>query len=160
MKRIIALFVPTLLFLSTQASAAEYRDLCYSNPSACTYTGPTAPRLDADVCLDPLGTIRLKGSTACGPTEWPYYIQFGELLDPVGMTVVAYIPLEDACSKPGVCLDAPAPNNSEEFAMCCTTVNGEEVCVHGGGCGGTLYFCHDGVCNEDGTVTCFESEQL
>lgn len=146
--------------LSSSASASTYRNLCMSAPARCTPTGPHVPRLDADVCLSSSGTIALKGAAACHTGAWPYHVEHGEVVDPTAGLVEAYLPLDEACSKAGLCLDGPAPDGSQEYPMCCyVDENGQEICVPGVMCGGTLWYCYDGVSNPDGTVTCFESEQ-
>ncbi|EDM73928.1 hypothetical protein PPSIR1_14810 [Plesiocystis pacifica SIR-1] len=146
------------LTFAPQAANAEYRDLCDSS-KVCEYTGPGAPVLDADVCLDPAGQVSLKGSTPCTVGSVPFHVRYGELYDPVANLVVAYIPLESACSVPGLCEEMPdgyTDNSSTAQNICC--ING--VCWPGSDCGGTLLWCDDGVCNEDGTVTCFEGMEL
>lgn len=139
------------------SASAEYRDLCDSS-RVCEYTGPNAPVLDADVCLDPTGEVRLKGSSPCSTGSIPFHVRFGDVIDPVMQLVVAYIPLKNACSVPGMCeVQEYSSGTSTAQAICC--ING--VCWPGfHDCGGTLMWCDDGVCNEDGTVTCFEGLEV
>ncbi|NJK31580.1 MAG: hypothetical protein HC927_03705 [Deltaproteobacteria bacterium] len=72
---------------------------------------------------------------------------------------MAYIPVLNACSIPGICVAPPQGHDPGwESPICCDDADG--TCWPGTECGGTVYFCHDGVSNEDGTVTCFEKEEL
>lgn len=159
------LALPTigLAFLLSPADVdAQYRHLCMSIPSVCTYTGPNAPTLAADVCFGSAIGIRLKGTGACPSGSWPYYLDYGEVVNPITNQVAAYIPLNDACDQPGLCVEGPPPAGAQEHAMCCTgNSSGEgQTCVNGASCGGTLWFCFDGVSNEDGTVTCFDAVEV
>ncbi|EDM75936.1 hypothetical protein PPSIR1_25196 [Plesiocystis pacifica SIR-1] len=150
----VAGLVAFALFTAPASASAEYRDLCDSS-KVCEYTGPGAPVLDEDVCLDPTGEVRLKGSTTCGAGSVPFHVRFGEVVDPVLQLVVAYVPLENACSVEGLCSPKSYDDGTSggtEQTICC--ING--VCWPVYDCGGTLLWCVDGVCNEDGTVTCFE----
>lgn len=150
----------TLALLLPVHASAEYRELCTSAPGACVYTGPDAPRLDATVCHGSAGT-HLRGA-ACPTGTWAYTLAYGELVDPLSNAVAAYVPLDDACANPQLCLDGPPPPDAQPYPMCCTgnTSGGDSTCVHGVGCGGTIWFCIDGVSNDDGTVTCFNQVEL
>lgn len=153
----IALPAAALLFLMPDDADAQYRYLCTSVPSACTYTGPDAPMLEANVCYGSAIGIRLMSGGSCPTGSWPYYVEAGELVDPTTNEVAAYIPLDDACSRPGLCVEGPPPPGAQEDAICC---NADYVCTPAAGaCGaGEIgYFCHDGVSNDDGTVTCFDA---
>lgn len=145
-----------VLLLGPADVEAQYRHLCTSIPSACTYTGPNAPTLAADVCFGSASGIRLKGTAACPSGTWAYFVDYGEVVDPTTNQVAAYIPLDDACSKPGICVDGPPPAGAQEYPMCCDE---NYVCTSptGGACNGTMWFCYDGVCNDDGTVDCFDA---
>lgn len=84
---------------------AEYRYLCTSVPGSCEYSPPTAPVLGSDVCYTrATGTIRLKRTAPCPTGSWPYYLEHGEVVDPLIGSVVAYAPLDNACDA-GLCLD-------------------------------------------------------
>lgn len=140
---------------------AQYRYLCTSIPSACMYTGPDAPQLNANVCYGSALGIRLMGGGSCPTGSWPYYVAHGEVVNPVTNAVAAYIPLDDACDHPGICVDGPPPGGAQPFIMCCTgNQSGSETCINGATCGGTIYYCNDGVCEPDGTVTCFDAEEV
>jgi hypothetical protein len=155
-----ALALLALLLMPAPASAS-YRDLCTSNPGACQYSGPAAPALAADVCHGPAGTWLM--GQACPTGTWPYFLRYGELLDPITNELAAYIPLDDACDNPGLCLDAPPPPDAQPYPMCCTGTmsGGDSTCVSGThNCPGTVWYCHDGVSNDDGTVTCFNAQQF
>ena len=99
--------------------------------------------------------------SSCPTGTWAYFLRFGEVTDPTTNSVAAYIPLDNACDNPGLCVDGPPPIGAEPYAMCCTgnTSGGDSTCVHGISCGGTLWFCYDGVSNMDGTVTCFDAAE-
>jgi hypothetical protein len=156
----LMMLAATVALLPSSAGATEYRSLCMSAPKHCTHTGPDAPVLRADVCLATSGEITLKGVDSCPSGSWPYYVDYGEVIDPIKGWVQAYIPLDDACGFPGMCDKAPPPDGSQEFPMCCyVNQDGVQVCVEDLDCGGTLWFCYDGVCNDDGTITCFQGNQ-
>jgi hypothetical protein len=134
---------------------AEYRYLCTSVPRACRYAPPTAPVLGVDVCYTKsTGTIRLKGTAPCPTGAWPYFLKHGEVVNPLNGSVVAYAPLDDACDA-GLCLEYTPHVGGQENPMCCE--NGGP-CWDGVACGGVLYWCHDGVTNQDGTIDCFDAE--
>jgi hypothetical protein len=147
------------------AADAEYRQLCSSIPTACDYTGPDAPKLDVDVCYGSATGARLK-TGACPTGTWAYHVTHGEVVDPASNEVAAYVPLDDACATPGICVDGPPPPGAQAFPICCTsaggTSGGGESCQNwnGSDCGGTLWFCDDGVSNLDGTVSCFSGVEL
>jgi hypothetical protein len=148
-----------LALLSPASVDAQYRELCTSVPSQCTHTGPDAPQLQANVCFGSTIGIRLMSGGSCPSGSWPYYVSHGEVVDPITNQVAAYIPLDDACARPGICVQGPPPAGAQEYPMCCTKgSSGVETCSDDMLCGGTLWWCVDGVCNEDGTITCFEKE--
>ncbi len=157
---ILPVLLGGLLAGAPDVQASQYRNLCTST-SACTYAPANAPYLDAVVCFDPTGPVTLEGAADCPLGTWTYYLDYGEVIDPITNMVAAYIPLDDACSQPGKCVDGPPPPGSQEYPMCCKADSkGVETCWSGGICGGTLWWCEDGVCNEDGTITCFQKEPL
>jgi hypothetical protein len=148
-----------LALLSSSGVEAQYRDLCTSVPTQCAYMGPDAPLLQANVCFGSTIGVRLMGSGSCPSGSWPYYVHHGEVVDPITNQVAPYIALDDACERPGICVEGPPPAGSQEFPMCCATNSqGAETCYDGGSCGGSIWWCYDGVCNEDGTITCFKKE--
>ena len=154
----VVLALSTLVLLSPTGVEAQYRDLCTSVPSACAYTSSDAPLLQADVCFGSTFGVRLM-SGSCPSGSWPYHVMYGEVVDPIANQVAPYIPLDDACAKPGICVDGPPPAGAQEYPMCCSkNSQGVEICSDNVMCGGTLWWCNDGVCNEDGTITCFERE--
>ena len=151
-----ALTLLTLAIIATPLTAdAEYRYLCTSVPRACEYTPASVPKLLADVCYSPTSNaIHLKGTAPCLNGARAFTVIYGEVVDPQTGSVAAYTPLDDACGA-GRCIDYVPHDDPQEYTMCCE--NGGP-CWPGGGCDGVLYWCHDGVCNEDGTVTCFNAE--
>jgi hypothetical protein len=138
------------------AADAEYRQLCSSIPTACDYTGPDAPKLDVDVCYGSATGARLK-TGACPTGTWAYHVTHGEVVDPASNEVAAYVPLDDRCSVPGACVDYIPHDDGWENVLCCLSA---AECYLGGTCGGVLFWCSDGVSNEDGTVTCFNPEEV
>jgi hypothetical protein len=155
-RTVFALFTLTLLAFPLTADA-EYRYLCTSVPGACEYTPANVPKLLADVCYDPSNNVtRVKGTAPCLVGTSAFTVIYGEIVNPVTGEVAAYAPLDDACAA-GKCVEYQPHDNPQEHGMCCE--NGGP-CWPVGGCGGVLYWCNDGVCNEDGTITCFDAEEL
>ena len=151
-----ALTLLTLVLIAIPLTAdAEYQYLCTSVPGACEYTPASVPKLLGDVCYSTgSNAIHLKGAAACPAGTEAFNVIYGEVVDPVTAEVAAYVPLDDACGA-GLCVDYVPHDGSQEYPMCCE--NGGP-CWPGVGCGGIQYWCHDGVCNEDGTVTCYNAE--
>ncbi len=164
MKRICLPTVTLLLAAApTDALARQHPDLCSSVPAACAYTGPDAPLLDAEVCWSATGSLTLKGPQPCPSGSWAYHLEHGEVVDPLSGQLAGYVPLEWACSVPGICVDGPAPPgaHSSSSAVCCEwgvciPLN-ETLCDS---ITAQVLLCDDGVTNEDGTVTCFSGEAL
>jgi hypothetical protein len=161
-----ALAVALALVLIPAADAgAQYRDLCLSVPLECVpILDSIAPPLGADVCHSAETGITLKGASACPTGTWAYHVAYGEVSDPLSNAVVAYLPLENACNDPQRCLAGPPPAGAQEYPICCTSPSktsgaGDETCVPAGQdvCDGSIWFCVDGVSNDDGTVTCFSA---
>jgi len=144
-----------MALLATDAEASD-RDFCASVPSACMFTGPWAPVLAADVCWSrTTGVATLRGSQGCPTGSWPYSVKYGDV-DPSTGTVTAYVPLDDACTHPGICQPAElAPPNTTTAPMCCI---GGTCHPYDGQCNGEVLLCDNGVTNEDGTVSCFDDE--
>jgi len=157
---VLTLVVATVVaagLIDSDAHATNYRDLCASVPSACEYTGPGAPVLAAAVCWSrSTSTATLMDGATCPTGSWPYAVKYG-VVDPLSWVVMAYVPLDDACSRPGLCQPGYlAPTTTWGAAMCCIEgtcwpANGTNYCE-----GGELLFCSYGVSNDDGTVTCLE----
>lgn len=159
--RSLPFILAATLSLAPRAASATYRDLCASVPAACEYTGPDAAVLGADVCYSSTGGVTLKGSGACPTGAWPYYLDYGEIVDPLTGEVAAYIPLDWACSHSGICEegDPPVGSDPQEAPICCEfgfCVPAEEVLCDSEN--SLLVFCYDGVTESDGSVTCFEGE--
>lgn len=116
--RTTALALLALLLAPANAHATSYRDLCTSSPSACEYTGAAAPALAAAVCHGSAGTWLM--GEVCPTGTWSYFVKYGEVVDPLTNAVAAYIPLDNACDNPSLCVDAPPPPDAQPFPMCCT----------------------------------------
>jgi hypothetical protein len=151
----IALLALVILASPVPASAG-LSDLCTSVPGACQHTGPDAPIFEADVCYSPAsGIVTLKGTAPCTHDTRPFRLKYGEVADPSIGTILAYTPLGDGCEA-GQCVPFQPHGGGQEYPMCCE--NGGP-CWPGDGCGGVLYWCYDGVCEEDGTITCFNAHE-
>jgi hypothetical protein len=155
-----------LALIPAGVQASTYRNLCLSVPKVCEpILESLAPSLHAVVCYSSTGSLTLKGASPCPTGSWAYYLESGVVTDPVTNEVAAYLPLEDACNKTDFCLDGPPPPDAQEYPICCTSPSntsgsGDETCVNWDGsgdslCGGSLWWCSDGVTNMDGTVECF-----
>lgn len=94
--------------------------------------------------------------SSCPTGSWPYFVKYG-IVDPFTGIVTGFVPVDDACSRPGLCMPGYlAPPSTWEAPMCC--IGGTCYPVDGtNGCeGGELLFCTDGATNEDGTISCFD----
>jgi hypothetical protein len=154
-----ALLSFTVGLLAHQTARAEHRDFCGSVPSECEYTGPWAPVLAANVCWSrTTSTATLMTGATCPTGSWPYFVKYG-LVDALSLHVSAFIPLDDACSRPNICQPgALAPPNTTEEPICCP---GDCWPAESAQCAGQeLYMCVYGASNDDGTVTCFDDELL
>jgi hypothetical protein len=154
---VLALVVVAGLLDSPEARATTYRDLCSAVPGECEYTGPDAPVLAAVVCWTrTTSTSTLMTGANCPMGSWPYSVKYG-VIEPLTSIVIGFVPLDDACSRPGLCQPGYlAPPTTWGAVMCCisgTCWPGED-----GDCEGELLFCDNGVSNEDGTVTCFDDQ--
>ncbi|EDM78407.1 hypothetical protein PPSIR1_06146 [Plesiocystis pacifica SIR-1] len=127
----------------------------------CQWTGPDAPRLDADLCC----TIDGDNSTC----EFPdandrcvvgerRHCEYGEA---VADGAVCYQPFPGACDL-GFCVDEldPVATPMGSSILCCTWQGCEEIsadmlwaCAE---IDGYSTFCDGGATNEDGTVDCLE----
>jgi len=154
----LAVVVTLGLVSSQDAHATTYRDLCGSVPSACQYTGPDAPVLVVNVCWShSTSTSMLMTGATCPTGSYPYAVKYG-VTDPYSKIVTAFVPLDDACSRPGLCKPG--------YLAPPTTWTGSVICCNGGtcwpnedlSCDGELLFCSYGASNDDGTVECFDDE--
>ncbi len=107
-----------------ETEANGYQELCTSYPAACEYAPSSAPVLSANVCFNAAGVTLMNGSS-CPVNTYPFFLKYGEVIDPYTGAVQAYIALSDGCDM-GYC-EPHNPNDppGEEGAMCCTV---------GGGC--------------------------
>lgn len=155
------LVLTLVLGLVSSQDAHAYSDLCNSVPGECEYTGPTAPVLAANVCWSrSTSTTRLMTGATCPTGSYPFFLKYG-IVDPLTQIVTGFVPLDDACSRPGICTPGSfAPDSTwTAAAMCCI----DGVCwpaTDGFNCAGELLFCSNGVTNEDGTVECFDDENV
>jgi hypothetical protein len=103
-----------------ESQANGYQYLCMAKPGQCEYAPSTAPVLNANVCYNgTTGAVRLKGANNCLSGSYPFFVDRGEVINPLTNDVQAYITLTDACAL-GYCV-ANDPNDppGEEGAMCC-----------------------------------------
>ncbi len=155
-----AVVVALVVGLAGVDAHATNRELCVSVPGECEYSGPNAPVLAANVCwFRSTSSTRLLTGATCPTGGWPYFVKYG-VVDTLTLEVTGFVPLEDACSRPGLCQPgsfAP-PNTTTEVACCyggvCWPIDATN-CV-----GGELLFCDEGVTNEDGTISCFDTTNV
>ena len=127
----------------------------------CKWAGPDAPVFDGDVCCvldsDSAACWAPSSNGTCG-TGVKRYCKHGERLS--GGGVVCYKPYPDACAL-GHCVQAPQePPPVLADLICCYDGECYEITKHEqwdcDEIGGTVVWCHDGMSNLDGTVTCFD----
>lgn len=154
---LVSLFAATVAMLPSRAdagTASKIAPLCTATDGVCEYTNADAPVLRANVCWNKTD-VRLMPAVGCPAGSYPYYVDYGEVIDPMLGLVVAYIPLPDACDL-GYCFDGAAFDGGplEGEALCCETT---ENCVEvNGTCGGDIVFCEAAATNDDGTLACFD----
>jgi hypothetical protein len=153
--------VVSATILTWPIDATASRPLCTSVPAACEYTGPDAPWFGGEVCWSRETGVRPKGTGACPAGQWPYYLDYGEIVDPLTSEVAGYVPLDWACSHPGLCTPGYAPPGSgpQEQVLCCEWgVCVPAILVPCNNDYSIMVMCFDGVTNMDGTVECFEGD--
>lgn len=142
-----------------ESAASGYRYLCTSVPSACEYAPSTAPSLDTDVCWNG-SQAYLKGTGDCPSGYWPYFVEAGEVVDPLTNEVAAYIPLDDACDMNFCTVKPPEAGPGEEGALCCDKTEGCKDLAAGSTCGGNsvTVWCLDGeeATQQNGHWVCYE----
>lgn len=153
-----------LLFgLAPQAHAAP-PDRCstldeYGYPNACEPIGwRDAPYWSDDVCCDADSCVE-PSSRGCSADEQLYFCQYAEL-DALG-NVTCLFPVPYYCDE----YECPAPPLSlgawPQSQMVCCEHDGP--CwpwqqSTDGGCLGQILYCMNGTCNDDGTITCYDSQ--
>jgi hypothetical protein len=147
----VALLVPMRAEATTRIAP-----LCTSVKGVCAYTNTDAPVLRANVCWDK-STIRLMPAAGCSTGAYPYYVDYGEVIDPLLGIVAAYIPLPDACDL-GYCSSIDAYDNGplEGAPLCCQPESDQNCVEVEGNCDGDIVFCEQAGTNDDGTVACFD----
>jgi hypothetical protein len=146
------------LFATLTPTEAEVTDLCdvvhsdTSTPIRCQPHSEGAPRYGNTVCCDTQACFEAPEGY-CLDDEKPFYCELGEV-DTSG-EVSCYFEVPDYCDVfscvPGF-QSLPQAN-----PMCCY----EGICWNIFGDGydceiQDIYWCNDGVTNDDGTVTCFD----
>jgi hypothetical protein len=111
--------------MQVESEATGYQYLCMAKPSTCQYAPSSAPQLNADVCYSASGLVVLKGAGSCATGTYPFYVDSGEVIDPVTGEVQAYIALADACSMGYCVVNDPNTPPGQEGPMCCDPSSGE-----------------------------------
>lgn len=144
-----------------ESEASGYQYLCMVKPGLCEYAPATAPQLNANVCMSTTdGTVTLKGAGSCAADAYPFFVDRGEVTNPLTGEVQPYIALTDACTM-GFC-EPQDPNDppGEEGAMCCDPANGS-CALSDGICppDEIAVWCPDGqeAVNQNGEWICQES---
>ena len=121
-------------------------------PIRCAPRGSDVPVYDAPVCCD-AATCYVADADPCPDSLQAYYCELGEVF--ASWEVACYFEVPDYCD-----LHPCAPgyqSQPQAFGMCCNagvcwpydlTSNDCELA--------DIAWCYDGVCNDDGTVTCFD----
>jgi hypothetical protein len=146
------------LFATLTPTTGELRDLCdivYSDtgrPVLCEPHREGAPRYDGTVCCD-TQTCYEAPEGYCLDDEKPFYCALGEA-DTTG-EVSCYFEVPDYCDvfpcAPGFQALPQANFMCCHAGICWTTYPSSNDCEIP-----DIYWCDDGVTNEDGTVTCFD----
>ncbi|HLT37056.1 MAG TPA: hypothetical protein VK034_12245 [Enhygromyxa sp.] len=143
-----------------ESEASGYRYLCTSVPAACEYAPPTAPGYKADVCWDGTAAYVMPAS-GCAPGQWPYFLEAGEVVDPLTNQVQGYIPLDDGCDLGYCTVKPPGAGPTEPGPMCCSangcTTTAYDDCT---GANEVLVWCADGEepQNQGGEWVCYEAD--
>jgi hypothetical protein len=159
-----ALFTLTFALLGLAPLAhATPPDRCsildeYGHPSQCAPIGwRDAPYWDGEVCCDD-DTCVETSRYGCSAGMEPYYCEYAEL-DARSRVQCMYI-VPDYCDQ-NPC--SPAPEYgwySSAMNICCED---DGPCWphdwNDGGCPGNIFLCVDGVCNDDGTITCYSTPE-
>jgi hypothetical protein len=156
-KHLITIIAAASVSVLPLEALASYRYLCTSVPSACEYIPSPGQALRADVCWNGTAAHLKPSNSNCPTGQWPYYVEIGEVVDPITNKVQAYVPLDPACGMAGLCVTGQSGGGGTSSPICCDEL---WMCVPGTMCGGSLWWCYDGVSNMDGTVTCFDGEQV
>lgn len=147
------------LGLGLDSSTAPVQDRCAQlgttgYPLYCSPTGPDGPLWEGEVCCDGAKCIEHEG-TSCPDRMTTYQCELAELDAEGGVTCLFEV--ENYCDT-HACPTAPQGYQPQPQgnAMCC--YDGACYDTLGDECGGILYWCDDGVTNESGTVSCFDSD--
>lgn len=150
----LSVLAALLALAPERVEAGEYRSLATSAPKAVVYTGPDAPLLRANVCWNRVD-VRLKGTAPCPTNSSPYYVEYGEVIDPLQGLVIAYVPLNDACAA-GFCIEAPPSGPLAAAPLCCNAALDDCYLYTQGQCDDEIVFCEQAATNEDGSISCFD----
>jgi hypothetical protein len=146
------------LFASLSSTAGKPPDVCdvvyrdTGRPIICEPHREGAPVYDSTVCCDGQTCIAAQDGY-CGGDRERFYCELGEAW--ATGEVSCYFEVPDYCDvfpcAPGF---QPQPVS---ISMCCNAGVCWTLYGDANDCElGDIYFCHDGVTNEDGTVTCFD----
>ena len=157
-KEIMTIITLITLFATLTATSGQPSDLCdivYTDtgrPVFCEPHPDGAPRWDKAVCCNDAGCVASR-SGSCSTGRKAYYCELGEVW--ASGEVSCYFEVPDYCD---VFPCAPGFQTWPQAAgMCCN----EGVCWNSDGSSNDcemddIYWCNDGVSNQDGTVTCFD----
>lgn len=152
-----------LLFGLAPLAHAAPPDRCatldeHGYPKACAPIGwRDAPYWNDDVCCDADGCVE-PGRLGCSADEQRYFCQYAEL-DALGYLTCMF-------TVPYYCDEYECPTSSpayqalpQEQVVCCEH---DGPCwpysyPADGGCLGQILSCTEGTCNDDGTITCYNS---
>jgi hypothetical protein len=157
-KEIMTIITLITLFATLTATSSQPSDLCdivYTDtgrPVFCEAHPDGAPRWDKAVCCNDAGCVA-SSSSKCSTGRKRYYCELGEVW--ADGEVSCYFEVPDYCDvfpcSPGF---QTWPQANE---MCCPdggdcwNINNVNDCEID-----DVYWCNDGVTNQDGTVTCFD----
>ena len=148
-----------LLALFSTPLLGELEDLCdivnpdTGTPVRCEPHPEDAPVYAEPVCCDAAGCYKSDGGW-CPDALQSYYCELGEVL--ASDEVACYFEVPDYCDV-FPCAGPGYQAHPQAFSMCCINAICWPYVSGSGDCAPQdIYFCADGVCNEDGTVTCFD----
>ena len=148
-----------IALFTNPAPAADFQDLCdvvnpdTGVPTRCEIHPEGAPEYGKPICCDDASCYPYAGG--CPDSMQAYSCELGEVL--ASDEVACYFEVPDYCdSHP--CEGPGYGANPQDFPMCCHM----GICydyfeLTEGECElDDIFWCSDGVCNDDGTVTCFD----
>jgi hypothetical protein len=143
------------LLLAPASAEAGYPDLCTAvGAKACVYTGPVAPTLAAPVCWNRVD-VRLKGAGDCPAGSYPFFLDHGEIVNPLLGLVVAYAPLPNACDM-GYCSTTEFDYEDVPGEALCCNPDTDDCSPLDSGCTDDIVFCDQPASDENGSIVCHD----